>query len=174
MNEEAEAVAVEVFLQDGRLSGIYRQLRSRLRLVDMLNAEEETLELEDVRIWLGAQSNPMSCPSMSLTKQKILAAIPHEPEEMKRKAALTNVLNPRPRNRADVTLILPPIAVEGMAHLAVGAGSIGLRNFAKFFPVTAAAVHVAGEPSRQDGVVLVSRDNIVSYSIRPAPMLRAV
>src|SRR6185369_13254545 len=111
MNEEPEAFEVEVFLQNAYLKGIYRQLRSRLRLIDMLNADDNIIEFEDVRVWLGAQAEAVSCPTMTLAKRSILAAVPHEPAELRRRAALTNVLTVTPRTQADVTLVLPPLAI---------------------------------------------------------------
>ena len=167
MNEESNAVPVEVFLQSTRLTGVYRQVQTRLRLVDVLNAEDDVLELQDVRVWLTPHSDPLGYPSMSLAKRIILAAIPRESAELRRKAALANMLTGTPRTQANVSLVLPPIAVEGTAHLSLGAGAIGLKNFAKFFAVTGATLHLAGEPSRQAEFVLVNRECIGPYLIRP-------
>ena len=175
MNQELGPLLVEVYLEGAHILGVCRQVQERRRLIDVLNHQDEILEIEQARVSLGSGIEPRHYDTMSIQKHAILAAVPRETQEQnRRRAVLTNVLGMARQQtmQKSISLIVPPLTIEGSAHIATGAGATrGLEGFPKYFPVTGATLTLPGAPSRELEVILVSRDRVIGMSLAAAPHL---
>ena len=74
----------------------------------------------------------------------------------------------------ELALIVPPLAISGLAHVSAGAGAMqSLAVFTKYFPLTNSRIALPGQADRELDVVIVSRDRIVAMSMAPEPKLAA-
>jgi hypothetical protein len=165
-----DPLLVEAFLSGGAvINGLCRQVEERKRLVDVLNSTEGTIEIEMARLFLRAGTEPMVFPTISIEKRSIVAAVPRETSaQNRRRAVLTNMMGGRrQRMHKDVTVICPPYAIEGVAHVAEGSGTLRPSPdiFTHFFPMTDVVITLAGEGERILPVVLVNRDAIVGMTL---------
>jgi hypothetical protein len=171
MTNQVGPLLVEAFLSGGALiNGLCRQVAERKRLVDVLNSPEEIVEIEAARLCLRPGLEPILFPTISIEKKSIMAAVPRETSEQnRRRAVLTNMMGRVQTAPNLVTLVVPPFAIEGIAHIAPGAGRVrpSPEIFAHFFPVTDAVVTIPDEGKRSLPVILVNRDAIVGMTIQP-------
>lgn len=159
---------MEVYLHGGHVSGVTRQVEQRKRLVDVLNAPDTLFELESAKLTIAAGDEPRYFPIMAIDKGAILAAIPHETREQMRHRALLNTAIGRSMTRqAQMGFLLPPLYVEGTAHVSAGAGKLRPNPavFARFFPITGAALYLPDVDPLELSVVLLNRDNLASISL---------
>jgi hypothetical protein len=174
MNKAAPApLLVEAFLAGGAMiTGLCRQVEERKRLVDVLNSPEEVIEIEQASLSLRHGYEPLHLPTISIEKRSILVAVPRETSEQNhRRAVLTNMIGHARTVQKDVTLILPPYAIDGIAHVAPGIGKLRPHAdiFRHFFPITDAIVTIPEEGRRPMPVILVNREAIVGMSLRVSP-----
>jgi hypothetical protein len=171
MNKDTAPLLVELYLERAHIFGACRDVQERRRLIDVLNHQDETLALQDVQLSLG--SGPAKhYEEMHVLKSSILAAVPRETQEQsRRRAVLTNIAGKQETRQMSLALLLPPIAVEGAAHMPVGAGVTSIKSFTKFFPLTDATLSMAGNADRELDVIIVSRDRVLAVSELPLPKL---
>jgi hypothetical protein len=169
MDQDAEPIVVELFLEDARAIGICRQVQERRRLIDVLNSQDAVLELEQASLSVAGLSEPREFPTLAIIKHTIVAAIPRETDDQSRRRAVLTMMGKQETAQQHVSLIVPPLALEGTAHMPMGAGvTVNLtERMTKFFPVTGAVLSAYGEAERHFGVVLVSRDHVVGTSVLP-------
>ena len=138
MNQELGPLLVEIFLERAHILGICRQVQERRRLIDVLNHQDDTMEIEQARVSLGPNSEPKHYETLSLLKSSILAAVPRETHEQnRRRAVLTNMMGKQETRQKSISLIVPPMALDGAAHISAGAGgALSVKMFTKFFPLT--------------------------------------
>jgi hypothetical protein len=171
MNQEPAPLLVELYLERAHIIGVCRQVQERRRLIDVLNHQDDTIEIEEARVSLGSGVSKQY-ETIQIQKSAILAAVPRETEEQnRRRAVLTNMMGRQETRQKSLALILPPLAIEGQAHVAGGAGALSVKIFTKFFPLTAATLSMAGNADRQLGVIIVSRDHVLGMSELPVPKL---
>jgi hypothetical protein len=118
---------------------------------------------------MGA-NEPKHFPTLAIIKHSIIAAVPRETKEQNRmRAVLTNMMGKQNTAQQTVSLIVPPLTIEGAAHMPMGAGvQVNLtERLSKYFPVTMATVSTPYEADRQMEVVLVSREHVVGTSVAP-------
>src|SRR5262245_33588666 len=128
MNEELAPLLVELYLERAHIVGACRDVQERRRLIDVLNHQDDMIELEDARVSLG-NGVTKEFETMLVSKASILAAVPRETREQShRRAVMTNVMGKQETRQISLAVVLPPLAVEGMAHVAGGAGA---RNSVK-------------------------------------------
>ena len=71
-----------------------------------------------------------------------------------------------------LNMIVPPLAISGLAHVSAGAGAMqSMSVFTKFFPLTSAHMSIPGQADRELDIVIVSRDRVVAMSMSPGPRL---
>jgi hypothetical protein len=170
MNQHVGPLVVEVFLEGARAIGVCRQVQQRRRLIDILNTQEPVIELEEASVFLAGTVEPKHYPSLAIIKHTIIAAVPRETQEQNRmRAVLTSVMGRQATAKQHVSLVVPPLAIVGDAHMPMGAGvTVNVtERLSKFFPVTAASLVVPGEAARDVDVVLVSREHVVGTSVAP-------
>jgi hypothetical protein len=174
MNQELGPLLVELYLEDAHVLGVCRQVQERKRLIDVLNHQDSHLEIEQARVTLGLRGGARHYDSLNITKSAILVAVPRETQEQsRRRAVFTNMMGRQETARKSLALIVPPLALEGAAHIvASGAGVLrGMEAFSKYFPLTGATLFAPGVPDRELDVVIVSRDRVVGMSLLAAPRL---
>ena len=173
MNQELGPLLVEIFLERAHILGICRQVQERRRLIDVLNHQDDTLEIEQARVSLGPNTEPKHYETLSLLKSAILAAVPRETQEQnRRRAVLTNMMGRQETRQKSISLIVPPITLDGSAHISAGAGgALSVKMFTKFFPLTGSTMSIPGQADRELDIVLVSRDHIIALSMAAAPRM---
>jgi hypothetical protein len=172
MNQELSPLLVEIFLERAHILGVCRQVQERRRLIDVLNGQDDMLEIEQARVSLGS-SEPKNYETLSVLKSSILAAVPRETQEQnRRRAVLTNMMGRQETRQKQISLIVPPLVLDGSAHISAGAGgAMSVKTFSKFFPLTGATLAISGQANRELDVVLVSRDHIIAMSVVAAPRM---
>jgi len=172
MNQELGPLLVEIFLERAHILGVCRQVQERRRLIDVLNGQDDMVEIEQARVSLGT-SEPKHYETLSVLKSSILAAVPRETQEQnRRRAVLTNMMGKQETRQKQISLLVPPLALDGSAHISAGAGgAMSVKTFSKFFPLTSATMSISGQPDRELDVILVSRDHIIAMSLMAAPRL---
>ena len=172
MNNEVAPLLVELYLERAHIVGVCRGVQERRRLIDVLNHQDEMIELEDARVSLGSGATKQY-DSILVNKASILAAVPRETQKQShRRALMTNVMGKQETRQMSLALILPPLAVEGQAHISGGAGAMqSIKIFSKFFSLTSARLSMAGNADRELDVILVSRDRVVAMSELAPPKL---
>jgi len=171
MNQDASPLLVELYLERAHISGACHDVQERRRLIDVLNHQDETIELHDVQVSLGS-GVARHYEEMHVAKSSILAAVPRETQEQsRRRAVLTNIAGKQETRQMSLALLLPPIAVEGAAHMPVGAGAKSIKSFSKFFSLTGATLAMTGNADRELDVVIVCRDHVLAMSELSAPKL---
>jgi len=169
MNQQIAPLLVELYLERAHIVGICREVQERRRLIDVLNHQGETLELEDARVSLG-NGVTKEFETLNVQKSSILAAIPRETDQQsRRRAIMTNVAGKQETRQMSLTLVLPPLSVEGVAHVPPGAGATSIKAFTKFFSLTGATLSMAGNADRELEVIFVSRDQVMALSEAAAP-----
>jgi hypothetical protein len=173
MNQELGPLLVEIFLERAHILGVCRQVQERRRLIDVLNSQDEILEIEQARVSLGSSTEPKHYETLSIMKSFVLAAVPRETQEQnRRRAVLTNMMGKQETRQKQISLIVPPLALVGSAHISAGSGgALSVKTFSKFFPLTGATLSISGQADRELDVALVSRDHIVAMSLIGAPRM---
>jgi hypothetical protein len=171
MTQDIAPLLVELYLERAHITGVCREVQERRRLIDVLNHQDEMIEIENARVSLGSGvTKQYEC--LHILKTSILAAVPHETQEQsRRRAVMTNVMGKQETRQLSLALVLPPLAVDGHAHTSAGAGALSIKAFARFISLTGATLSMAGNPDRELGVIIVSRDHVVAMSELPAPKL---
>jgi hypothetical protein len=172
MNQELGPLLVAIFLERAHILGVCRQVQERRRLIDVLNGQDDMLEIEQARVSLGS-SEPKNYQTLSVLKSSILAAVPRETQEQsRRRAVLTNMMGRQETRQKQISLIVPPLALDGSAHISAGAGgAMSVKMFTKFFPLTGATMSISGQADRELDVMLISRDHIIAMSVASAPRM---
>lgn len=171
---------VEVILRGGQMvRGVTTLVSGRRRLVDLLNSPEEMFQLESVTL-----TPPPSAPppqgsedprrrhfaSLVIEKEAIHLAIPLEtPEQLRARAVLATIVGRLATVPAALTVLLPPLIIEGVGHLPPGFGQVRAdpEMFQRFFPLTDARL-VMSDGSVRAGlpIVLLNRDHVAAMSLR--------
>ena len=165
---------VELYLEQARITGLNYQTEERRRLVDVLNAHEDAIQLEEVRFaMIGGQKREM--PKLMVEKRAIIAAVPRETAEQSRQRLMErNVMGHAETQPLNVTLIIPPFVVEGTAHLLGGRLSVRKRLradpdlFSRFFSVTDGRIFLPDGAKLEAPVILLNRDRLVAVSLDEA------
>src|SRR5262245_38292380 len=94
MNQDLGPLLVEIYLEEAQILGVCKQVQERRRLIDVLNHQDETIQLEEARVTFGNATNePHHYANLTVVKSAILAAVPRETQEQnRRRAVLTNVI----------------------------------------------------------------------------------
>src|SRR5690242_10833039 len=93
MNQEAESLLVELYLPDAHIFGACRQVAEHRRLLDVLNHQDSMLELDQVSVSFGKDTEPRSYETLLIAKSEILVAVPRETtQQSRRRAVITNVM----------------------------------------------------------------------------------
>jgi hypothetical protein len=168
---------VQLFIQGGHISGVTRHVEERRRLVDVLNGPDANFEIEEAKLTLSPSGLARHFPTLTIDKKAILAAVPHETQDQVRQRAMLNTGMGRAATlQATMGFLLPPLYIEGTAHIAPGAGRLrpDPRVFTRFFPITSALCYLPdGEPLELE-VLLLHRDAIASISLlssAPPPLI---
>jgi hypothetical protein len=170
MNQEPGPLVVELYLEGARAIGICRQVQERRRLIDILNTQDAILEMEEASVLIQGAREPHQYPTLAVIKQTIIAAVPRETQDQTRLRAVFTMMGKQATTQQHVSLVVPPLRVEGTAHLSMSAGAtVNLtERMSKFFPITGATMAANHEEERQLDVILVSRDHVVGTSVLPA------
>jgi hypothetical protein len=162
-----EPLLVEVYLKGGHVSGLTRLVEERVRLVDLLNNPDSLFELESAKLTAGDSGVARFLPSLVIEKSAILVAIPHETQDQLRHRAMLNTGLGRTTKQAQISVLLPPLFVEGTAHFAPGTMRFrpSLNTFTHFFPLTSAVIHLPDGESVEQPVILVNRDGVAALSL---------
>jgi hypothetical protein len=164
MNQGVAPLLVELYLERAHIVGTCRDVQERRRLIDVLNHQDEILLLHDVRVSLGSGVTK-EYEEIQVQKRSILAAVPRETQEQnRRRTVLTNIAGRQETKQISLGLLIPPLAIEGAAHISGGAGATSLKSFSKFFPLTHATLSMAGNADRELDVVIVSRDQVMAMT----------
>jgi hypothetical protein len=169
MNQEVGPLLVELFLEGARAVGVCRQVQERRRLIDVLNAQDTVIEMEEAAVWVAGAREPRQYPTLAIIKHNVIAAVPRETHEQNRRRAVLTMMGKQATAQQHVALVVPPLMIEGTAHMPMGVGvTVNMtERMSKFFPVTAATLSVYSEEDRHLDVVLVSRDHVVGTSVVP-------
>ena len=176
MNEgmRAGALLVELYIKGGHVNGVTAQVEGRRRLVDVLNSPESMIELTDAKLSIATNGMARFFRALSIAKSSMLAAVPHETQDQMRQRAMLNTgLGHATTMQAQLGLLLPPLYVEGTAHVAPGAGKMraDLKTFTPFFALTASSIYLPEGDVVEMPVVLVNRDAVVVTSIVSEPAM---
>jgi len=160
----------ELIQHDSRISGTSQNVGGRQRLVDVLNGEGPSLDIAKAVVDFRNGTEGLRKENLTVLKHSILLAVPRETPEQSRQMLMQRSLVGRAMRRPlTVSILLPGMSIEGTAHLPAGAGSVQLSMLERFFPITEAAVSVAGDVPFKAPVVLVNREAIVAFTLgRPA------
>jgi len=175
VNESASPLLVELYLEGAHIAGICRQVQERLRLIDLLNHQDDMIRVENAIVTLSSGAKK-HFEAIDLLKDSIIAAVPRETHrQSRRRAVLTNTMARHTTQQLSLAVFVPPLQVEGTAHITEGAGAThSFRIFSKFFSLTSATLTVAGAAPRELGVVLVNRDQVVAMGeLRQQRLARA-
>jgi hypothetical protein len=170
----AGSLLVELYIKGGHVNGVTTQVEGRRRLVDVLNGPESMIELSDAKLTLATNGMARFFRSLSIAKSAMLAAIPHETQEQMRQRAMLNTgLGRSTTLEAQLGLLVPPLYVEGSAHLAPGAGKLraDLKTFTPFFALTSASLYLPEGDVVEADVILLARDAVVSTSVISEPSM---
>ena len=172
MNEgQRSPLLVEVILAGAQMiSGVTDLVAERRRLVDVLNGPEEIFELESVSLAATPGAQPRRFESLAIEKRSILVAVPRETQaQSRRRAVLTSILGRLATVPVPLILLVPPLTVEGVAHVPPGSGKIRAdpEMFAHFFPLTGARIVLPDGSSLEElAVALVNRNAVAAMSLR--------
>ena len=170
----AGSLLVELYIRGGHVNGMTTQVEGRRRLVDVLNGPESMIELTDAKLTLTGNGMARFFRTLSIAKSSMLVAVPHETQEpMHQRAMLNTGLGQSTTREAELGLLLPPLYIEGTAHLAPGAGKMrtDLKTFTPFFALTSASLYLLEGDVVEMPVVVVNRDATVVTSIISEPAL---
>ena len=170
MNQDIGPLVVELFLEGAQAIGVCRQVQERRRFIDILNTQDSVVELQEAAVWVAGAQEPKNFSTLAIIKHTIIAAVPRETKEQDRmRAVLTNVMGKQNTEQQTVSLIVPPLTIEGAAHMPTGAGvTVNLtERLSRFFPVTNATLSIPNLADRQMDVILVSREHVVGTSVAP-------
>jgi hypothetical protein len=161
----ATPLLIDVFLDKGRVSGVSRALTERGRLVDMLNAGGDVLELESAKITLG-DGPPCLLPTLAVEKRAIVAAIPRETQGQSRaRARLSAGMGRITATRIRLAVLLPGLYIEGTAHVAIGGGMLRANEvFPSFFAIGDARLVLPDGSLMGVPAVVIRRDAVAGMS----------
>jgi hypothetical protein len=175
VNQNQPALLVELYLKDGHISGLTDQVEQRRRLVDVLNGPDRFFSLDQAKLTLYASGGARFVQAMTVDKSAIILAVPHEIHEQLRLRAILNtgISAGRSTVQTQLGLVIPPLYVEGTAHLLPGAGKLrpDLASFSRFFALTSAQVTLQDGSNLELPVVLINRDGVAAVSLEPQPYL---
>ena len=170
--QDSMPLLVELFLANGRIQGLTREVHDRQRLIDVLGGAAQALRLESARVLLGAASTTRDFASLNVEKRSILAAIPHETKlQQRERSVLTTTVGRSQTHAIQATLIVPPLIAEGFVHVPQSFGGIGSKLtadgqiFGRFISVTNATLTLPGGTELDAPVLLVNRDLIAAISV---------
>jgi hypothetical protein len=168
----SNTLLVELFLSNGRVQGLTREVRERRRLIDVLIEPSPVFRLESAKVRLGSAQVSRDFTSLNVEKRAILAAIPHETQQqLHQRTMLTTMVGKNETRAIRATLLLPPFIAEGSVHVPISAGSIGDKMTAdaqflqRFISVTSAKMVLPGGSEIEAPVLLVNRDLIAGISV---------
>ena len=172
--QKRSPLLVELYLEQARITGLNYQVEERRRLVDVLNAHEDALQLEDVKFaMVGGQRREL--PKVMIEKRAIIAAIPRETSEQSRQRLMErNVMGHAETQPLSLTLMIPPFVAEGTAHLLGGRFAVrkNLRAdpslFTRFFSVTDGRLYLPDGSVLEAPVILLNRDHMAAVSLDEA------
>ncbi len=172
--QQRSPLLVDLYLEQARITGRSFQVGERRRLVDVLNANEDAIQLEDVNFaMLGGQVRQL--PKVMVEKRAIIAAIPRETSEQSRQRMMErNVMGHATTQPLNLTMIIPPFVAEGTAHLLGGRLAVRKRLradpdlFTRFFSVTDGRLFLPDGSVLEAPVILLNRDNLVALSLDEA------
>jgi hypothetical protein len=168
------SLLVELYIRGAHVNGVTTQVEGRRRLVDVLNSPEAMIELTDAKLTVATNGMSRFYRTLSIAKGSMLAAVPHETQDQMRQRAMLNTgLGHSTTMEAQLGLLLPPLYIEGTAHMAPGAGKMraDLKTFTPFFALTAASLYLPEGDVVELPVVLVNRDAAVVTSIISEPAI---
>jgi hypothetical protein len=168
--ERGPPLYVELILTGGLpANGVTVQVTERRRLVDLLNGPETVFELESASLTPGHGARPRLFESVAIEKTAILVALPKEtPEQSRRRAVSASLYGRTETVRVPLTLVVPPLTIEGIAHAAKGMGKVRADPsvFPHFFPVTECRIVMADGSSMEHlPVALVNRDAVAAIAL---------
>ncbi len=172
--QKRSPLLVELYLAQARIAGLNFQTEERRRLIDVLNAQEDAIQLEDVRVALvGGQKREL--PKIMVEKRAIIAAVPRETSEQSRQRLMErNVMGHAETQPLNLTLIIPPFVAEGTTHLLGGRQAVRKRLradpdlFGRFFSMTDGRLYLPDGNVLEAPVILLNRDNLVAVSLDDA------
>lgn len=159
--------------------GVTTLVSGRRRLVDLLNNSEEMFQLESVTLTPPPGAPPPQgsedprrrrFASLVIEKEAIYLAMPLEtPEQLRARAVLATLVGRLATVRVPLTVLLPPLIIEGVGHLPPGFGQVRAdpEMFSRFFPLTDVRL-VLSDGSAREGlpIVLLNRDQVAAMSLR--------
>jgi hypothetical protein len=171
MQPNDEQLQVEVFLPAALIRGFATGVVGRKRLVDVLNGSEEDFELHEVTLQCLPSGRIMELTSISIRKQSIILAVPHETEVQDHQRQMSNLGGRTKTRQIAVMIVTPGYSITGIAHALPG-GSLGKvitlspSLFTHFFPITDAVITAADATERTAEVALINRDLIAAIASR--------
>jgi hypothetical protein len=171
MLKDSEQLEVEFLLDTALIHGYSESVIGRKRLVDVLNGSEEDIELHEVTIQFMPSSRAIELTSISIRKQSIIVAIPHETEVQGHQRQMSNLGGRTNTRQLSVVVVTRPYSIIGIAHALPG-GSLGKvitlspNLFTHFFPMTDAVITAADGTERTAEVALINRDLIAAIAFQ--------
>jgi hypothetical protein len=162
---------VEVLLHAALISGFSTSAIGRKRLVDVLNDLEEEIELHEVTLQFLPSGRTSELTSISIKKQSIIVAIPHETAVQGHQRQMSNLGGRTKTRQIAVMIVTPDYSITGIAHALPG-GTLGKvitlspSLFTHFFPMTDAVITAADGTERTAEVALINRDLIAAIASR--------
>jgi hypothetical protein len=172
MNSPADSLAVEVFMQGLVVSGHSKDAVGRRRLLDVLNAPEEHIELSDATVKSLASGESTEFPTIAIQKRSIIAAIPKETAGQDHQRQMANLGGRVETLQIAVTMAAPPYVISGISHASHGTTAPKVPSassvlFTHFFSVTDATItYLDGQPT-EASILLVNREMIAATARHP-------
>jgi hypothetical protein len=172
MNSPTDYLDVEVFLEGMLVRGHSKDAGGRRRLLDVLNAPEDHIELSDVAVTKLPSGASNEFPVISIEKRSIIAAIPRETAGQDHQRQMANLGGRVETLQIRVTMAAPPYVISGTAHAIHGTTapkvpSASSALFTHFFSVTDATITFAeGEPT-EASILLVNREMVAATARQP-------
>jgi hypothetical protein len=172
MNSPADSLAVEVFLQGMVVRGHSNDAVGRRRLLDVLNAPEEHIELSEATVKSLASGESMEFPTIAIQKRSIIAAIPRETAGQDHQRQMANLGGRVETLQIGVTIAAPPYVISGTAHAIHGSRAPKVPSassvlFTRFFSVTDATITDSEGQPTEASILLVNREMIATTARHP-------
>ncbi|HLF78946.1 MAG TPA: hypothetical protein VJB57_15815 [Dehalococcoidia bacterium] len=167
MTNVRSPLVVHFMLSGALITGTVDLQEERRRLMDLLNGQAQ-LVLTSVEITVYGVTGVKKLPTMTVSKDSILVAIPRETDEQNRLRLMQRSMVGRTATmQARVALLLPPLIVEGVAHGPGGAARLvqDPAIFSRFFSVTDAVITMADGVIQDLPVAIVNRDAMAGMSL---------
>lgn len=166
MNDSGQSIIVEAMLSGVKATGLMKNVSENRRLVDILNNQDLTFELQTVDARLRDDTR-QRFPTLLIRKSDLQYAIPRESsEQIRRRALYRTGLNSASGSRTSLGVFLDGCSILGSVLLPLGMNPARLEiaAFSPFFAIADAVITRDGTATNEP-VVIVRRDALMALGL---------